>query len=168
MRQGRASGDVPHKVSPFVWPPLLSPPPLRLDHFWKLARKSRRISRIGPAPARFHVRFRGLLTARASKLLLFLSCHVMCLPPAMCVQLLALLWQCLPPAPRLFGNRNSLCTPPTTTPHPTTRSQHAAASRPAWFCFSEHRSTAIKRKPCKVPSRGQVYTGTLFTGVNFI
>ncbi len=120
MRQGRASGDVP-QLSPFVWPPFLSPPPLRLDHFWKLARKSRRISRIGPAST-----FSGFIDARATgqcKLLLFLGCHVPADGHA----------RAAPRVPRCFGNASratvkvyglfgirSGCTPdpaPMTPPH---------------------------------------------------
>ena len=109
-------------------PPFLSPPPLRLDHFWKLARKSRRISRIGPAPARF----RGLLTPRPRASANFSYFWVvMCLPTAMRAQLLAFrVALAMPPAPRvkvygLFGIRSVHPRPCTHDPTPQPE-QHLA------------------------------------------
>ena len=96
---------------------------------------------------------------------------VMCLPTAMRAQLLAFrVALAMPPAPRvkvygLFGIRSVHPRPCTHDPTP-----QPAASRPAWFCeISEHRSTAIKRKPCikyrPPPVQVLVYTGTLFKRV---
>ena len=120
-------------------------------------------------------RFRGLLTPRPRASANFSYFWVvMCLPTAMRAQLLAFrVALAMPPAPRvkvygLFGIRSVHPRPCTHDPTP-----QPAASRPAWFCeISEHRSTAIKRKPCikyrPPPVQVLVYTGTLFTGVNFI